>query len=174
MTKTTTNTQPLPIHTPQKTFITAYGPKLKQQIFFEGQGRTKQSFKDECDINTIMAQYVKTGVLPSAYDPNSGQFLDATGYEYQAAMELVASANSMFHNLPSAVRSRFENDPAKFLNFVENPDNASALAAMGVRREQPPNEGGSITPAPGAAPAPNQQAPEASGTVSDKAQTAKP
>ncbi|WNK13808.1 MAG: internal scaffolding protein [Microvirus sp.] len=110
------------------------GSLRKIRITFNGPGRTLQQFKSESDINTIMGQYLRTGVLPPNYDPNSGQYIDATGFEYQAAMELVASANSMFHNLPSALRARFDNDPSKFLNYVENPDNAAGLAAMGLKR----------------------------------------
>ncbi|WNK13103.1 MAG: internal scaffolding protein [Microvirus sp.] len=109
------------------------GSLRKVTLTFNGAGRTLQQFKAESDINTIMGQYMRTGVLPTLNDPNTGRYIDATGYEYQAAMELVASANSMFHNLPSALRARFKNDPAEFLEFAENPDNASKLAELGVK-----------------------------------------
>jgi len=112
-------------------FISAYSPKLKISISFPAQGRTKQSFKNECDINTIMAKYQATGQLPQLNLGNP-QYEDTTGYDFQAAAELVASAKSMFHELPSSVRQRFENSPAQFLNFTSNPNNRQELAEMGL------------------------------------------
>lgn len=141
----------------------AHNPR-KIQITFIGAGRTKQQFKDESDINTIMGQYMRTGVMPSLADPNTGQYIDATGFEYQAAMEMVASANSMFHNLPSGLRARFGNNPAQFLDFADNPDNSAELAKLGVKRAsdsearrgdaQTQNQGGSLTPDVKNAPSP--------------------
>jgi len=39
-------------------FVTAYGPKARlRHVTPPGVGRTKQSFKDECDINNIMKRF---------------------------------------------------------------------------------------------------------------------
>lgn len=112
-------------------FISAYSPKLKVTISFPAQGRTKQSFKAECDINTIMAKYQSTGQMPQLNLGNP-QYEDTTGYDFQEAAQLVASAKSQFNELPSSLRNRFENDPAKFLNFTSNPNNRVELAQMGL------------------------------------------
>jgi phage internal scaffolding protein len=55
-----------------------------------------------------------------------------TGYDYQDAMNTVAAANSMFEGLPSAIRNQFDNDPAKFINFVDDEANADKLVEMGL------------------------------------------
>lgn len=125
-------------------FRTPYGPKLKQSITFQGPGKTKQSFKDECDINTIMARYQVSGLIDH-FNPSQPQYLDCTGADYQLAMQTVASAMSMFQELPSSVRSRFENDPAKFLDFAQNPENLPEMAEMGLARPDYKKEGGSTT-----------------------------
>lgn len=135
--KTTT---PLPISPNPKTFISAYGPKLKVSISFPaGTGRTKQSFKDECDINIIMAQYLKTGVVDFV-NRHQARYGDVTGLEYQEAMQIVAESKTMFEELPSKIRQRFENDPAQFLDFVSDPSNASEAHSLGLLRPdyQPP------------------------------------
>ena len=124
-------------------FITAYGKKQHRSVFqisFSGPGRTKQAFKDECDINKIMARYQQTGIDEFAHR-HKGQFSDVTGYDFQEAMQTVASAQSLFHELPSSIRTRFENDPGKFLDFVHDPDNASEMHEMGLMRPdyQPPS-----------------------------------
>lgn len=140
-------------------FIRQYGPKVKVRIFFSKQGRTKQSFKDECDINTIMARYQQTGQLPDLLTKNNGQYLDVTGYDYQEAMQLVAGAHSLFAELPSHVRLRFENDPSQFLAFTSDPKNREEMARLGLlRADYKPAEPPASTPAEKPAEAPKPPA----------------
>lgn len=117
-------------------FVSAYSKKQRLQIFFPAQGRTKQSFKNECDINTIMARYQHTGILPDMLQTKQGQYLDVTGIDYQEAMQVVAGANSLFEELPSSIRSRFENDPAQFLEFTSNENNRQEMAEMGLLKPE--------------------------------------
>lgn len=129
-------------------FLTAYGPKIKTSITFPpDEGRTKQSFKDECDINLIMARYAKTGVIEFA-EKHEPQYGDCTGIEFQAGMLLIARAQEMFDDLPSQIRSRFDNNPSEFLDFVQNPENRAECAKMGLLKEQPVTGGGTSSPPP--------------------------
>ena len=103
--------------------ISAYGPKMKVSLTFPAdEGRTKQSFKDECDINNIMARFQKTGVLAFA-NKFEARYGDVTGVDFGEAMRVVADARSMFAEMPARLRDRFANDPARFLEFVQNPAN---------------------------------------------------
>lgn len=113
------------------TYRTAYGPKSKVSLSFPAQGRTKQSFKDECDINVIMGRYMKTGVL-NFVNRFAPQYSDVSGIDYQEAMFTVAQARSMFQQLPAQIRDQFRNDPAQFLDFVHDPANAAEMAQMGL------------------------------------------
>lgn len=114
-------------------FVTAYGEKRKVSIIFPDKGRTKQAFKAECDINQIMAKFQKTGLIEhgNAHGANYG---DATSLDFREAMNLVIDAQDMFNDLPSSTRKRFSNDPAEFLDFVQNPDNAEELRKMGLMK----------------------------------------
>lgn len=146
------------------TFRTAYGPKLKVQHHTPpNTGRTKQSFKDECDINKIMSRFEKTGVLDFAtrYEP---RYADVTGVSFSAAMDVVAQANSMFHAMPARVRDRFQNDPGKFFDFVQNPNNREEAEALGLLKDKSQQErekaldaqlkqAGAPAPTPASAPA---------------------
>ena len=38
----------------------------------------------------------------------------------------------MFEELPSQIRKKFNNDPAQFLDFVQNENNKDALYEMGL------------------------------------------
>lgn len=93
---------------------------------------TRQEFKDECDINTIMARYQHTGELPHI-NLSTPQFLDvSSSLQFQDSMNYVAEAQSMFAELPSTIRDRFRNDPGLFLEFCSNEVNRKELAHMGL------------------------------------------
>nr|QJB18962.1 MAG: internal scaffolding protein [Microvirus sp.] len=113
-------------------FQSAYSPKIKTSITFPQNSKyTKQSFKDECDINTIMAQYQRTGEMPNI-NQQSPQYLDATGYDFREQMEFVRGAKELFEQLPSNLRNRFQNDPARFLDFTSDPINRVEAARLGL------------------------------------------
>jgi len=97
-------------------------------------GRTKQSFKDECDINVILRRFLKTGQLDLAnrLEPRYG---DCTGIEFQNAVNTVAAAKSLFAELPAQLRARFENEPAKFLDFVQDDRNEDEARKLGLLKE---------------------------------------
>ncbi|WNK13649.1 MAG: internal scaffolding protein [Microvirus sp.] len=92
---------------------------------------TKQEFKNECDINILMARYQVTGELTNLNE-RAPQYLDATGFDYQTSMEFIAGAKSLFHELPSDLRFRFGNDPAAFLDFTSKDSNREEMAALGL------------------------------------------
>lgn len=122
--------------------LSAYSPKKRVQVQFEGKGRTKQSFKDECDINNIIARFLRTGVMDFT-QKNEPRYSDVTGIEFDQAMRVVAHARTMFEELPAKIRAEFENDPAAFLDFVQDPANREACEELGLmRRAEPPPVGG--------------------------------
>ncbi|AXH73030.1 MAG: internal scaffolding protein [Microviridae sp.] len=99
--------------------------------------RTKQSFKDECDINKIMAQFQTSGVLEftTRHEPQYG---DVTGLDFVQAMNTVATARDMFQAMPAHLRERFANNPANFLDFVQDPENRLEAERLGlVQKKQP-------------------------------------
>lgn len=103
-----------------------------------GKSRTRQSERDNANINTIMRKYEKTGVLPMA--TREGFFADVTEMgDYQTAMENVRAAQEQFMQMPAPLRTQFDNDPAKFLDFCCNPENRDEMVEMGLL-EKPPVE----------------------------------
>jgi len=105
-------------------------PRVRHAITFPSQGRTKQEFAAECDINNIMSRYLKTGIIDHVRD-SAPQFLDASPLEFQEAMQIVAQAETLFEELPSSIRERFENDATKLLEFVHDPANIAESVTMG-------------------------------------------
>lgn len=125
---------------------------------FSKPSRTKQSSKTECDINTILAKYKKTGILPHV-NGKPGVYVDVPeNVDFQACQNFIIEANALFMQLPAALRKRFGNDPAEFLAFADDPANAEEMIQLGlaVRREPPPKaepDAPETAPAPEAAPA---------------------
>lgn len=109
---------------------------LRIQHTFPGDSRTKQSFKEECDINYIMRRYTKNGILPSMIrtDGKYGDYSSAP--DFMEAQNIIAHANEQFSALSSAQRERFGNDPAKFLEFANNANNADEMAKLGLLRKE--------------------------------------
>jgi phage internal scaffolding protein len=94
--------------------------------------RVIQSAKDECDINNILKKYQKTGLIKHVNDRRP-QYVDLPGpVDFQESLNIVKSAMELFESLPSSIRSRFENDPVQYLDFVQNPDNAEELYSLGI------------------------------------------
>jgi phage internal scaffolding protein len=113
-------------------FRTGYSPHMAVQFQTSGLSRTKQSFKNECDVNNILKNYNKTGILPEG---NPGEYRELDGSDYQDYMNTIAGAQSHFNDLPSAIRKRFENDPSKFLSFVHDDKNIAEAQNLGLLRD---------------------------------------
>jgi len=91
----------------------------------------QQQFKEECDINTIMAKFAVTGLLPD--QPLSPRYGDFTGInDYHTALNQVIAAEDEFMTLPAHIRARFENDPAQLINFLENEENKEEAVKLGL------------------------------------------
>lgn len=114
-------------------------PTVDVSITFPPNSRwTQQCFKDEADINTIMARYQSTGEMP-VLNEQPPQYLDASGFDFQAMQDQVVEAKALFGQLPSILRNRFSNDPALFLDYVRDPDNYPEMRKLGLLR--PDSEG---------------------------------
>lgn len=114
-----------------------------------GQGRTHQSEAAAADINNILRNWRKTGTFSSykAGTPWYGDFTNAT--DYLDATLKIGQAKEAFFKLPSAVRSACDNNPATFLQKINDTDSLAALEALGLPVEHP-----STPPTPSAPPPP--------------------
>jgi phage internal scaffolding protein len=105
------------------------------KLVFTGPSRTKQSFRDECDINNILRQFNVTGQLPlGSVQPQYGDFSGIT--DYQSALNAVMAAQDSFLALPAKVRARFDNDPAYFVEFASNEANKDEMRALGLLSQE--------------------------------------
>lgn len=116
-------------------------PTVDVSLSFANDSRwTKQCFKDEADVNTIMARYLSTGELPVVSD-RIPQYLDVTGLDYQEMQNQVVQANHLFAELPSVLRNRFQNDPGLFIEYCQDESNHDEMRKLGLLRLQESDRG---------------------------------
>ena len=90
-------------------------------------GRTKQAFKDSTDVNRLLAKHAKAGTL-SHLEQHGGHYGDFSGFDFQDAQNKLAQADEIFLRLPAEVRREFDQDPAKFFHYVNDPHKSADLA----------------------------------------------
>lgn len=113
---------------------------------------TRQEFADECDINNLMAQYEKSGVI-SHVNRTPAQYLDLSETpDLQTAINMIRDAETAFMTLPAKTRAEFENNPVEFIKFAENPENLEKMRewklAPPAPTEPPPQKVEVINPEP--------------------------
>lgn len=108
----------------------------KPGITFDQPSQTLQSFKDDADINCIIARFENTGVLvdptvPVSRTPQFGDYSEMPSY--QEAQNVIVAANNAFNDLSAKIRERFGNDPAAYFDFVQSLKEGSEDYAEAIR-----------------------------------------
>lgn len=82
-------------------------------------GMTKQSFKDDTDVNRLLQKMQKTNSLRHV-----DEFPESVYREFDGEMDLLTAdarmkkANRIFERLPSEVRREFDNNPLRFVTYA--------------------------------------------------------
>jgi len=106
-----------------------------QQAIIDGEEiRVEQSHKDEVNINNIVKRAGGMELIAKVNALKQFEFDDVTGNDFQESMNAIIKARDTFEQVPSEIRKQFDNDPAKFMDFVHNPENAQALIDMGLSK----------------------------------------
>ncbi|WNK14860.1 MAG: internal scaffolding protein [Microvirus sp.] len=92
---------------------------------------TLQSDAEDADINTLIKRFRLTGEIPvverTPLDLNLPE-----GFDFKMAMDIVNEGTRAFMELPADSRDRFNNDPAKFVDFALKPDNLDDMIKLGM------------------------------------------
>lgn len=104
---------------------------------FNDPSLTRQEFKEECDLGMIIKRFSATPegleALQKAQAFVQDRFSDVSDIpDFRTALDLVKRADEAFLRLPPKVRTRFDNDPAAFLDFVDDPKNVNEMVELGL------------------------------------------
>lgn len=99
---------------------------------------TRQEFADECDINSIMARYEKTGVI-SHVTPRQPMYVDYTAIPADLAgtLAMLQLGEEAFMTLPASVRKEFDNNAINFVDFASDPKNLDQMREWGLAPPEP-------------------------------------
>ncbi len=137
-------------------------------------GRTKQSFKNETDINQILKRAQKSGTI-SHLNKHEAHYGDFAGFDFFDAQLQLAAGRTIFDDLPVELRREFNQSPGEFFEYVNDPANVDrlgellpALAAPGQQNislkppqaDDPPEPDGEAAPEPEKPPEAAPKAPE--------------
>jgi len=142
-------------NTMSKTLHSFYTPHDRVTFSSGDQLITKQSMAAECDINNILKQFSKTGII-NHINSNAAQYIDLPdNLDFQQSLAIIKEADDAFASLPSKVREQYKNDPARFLAALTDPAERDRLIEYGVIKRPPagaapPLAGAGDTPPPAA------------------------
>lgn len=107
--------------------------------FSSSTSRAQQHMKDECDINVMVDRFARTGIPPAPPISPAVTDFDAV-FDFQSAMNVIRAGKEAFMELPAKVRTRFSNDPSRFLEFIHNDENRHEAIALGLIPKSAPSE----------------------------------
>ncbi len=92
-------------------------------------GRTKQSYKDSCDINKLLEKGAKTGSLShlQRYGAKYGDFADI---DWENIPLQLAEGRQVFNELPAEIKREFNQNPGKFYDYVTDPQNRHRVSKL--------------------------------------------
>lgn len=98
----------------------------------ERKSKTQQQFKDECNINNIINKFKQTGMVThgNTKTPIYGDFSDHN--DYHASLIKIQEAKEQFMELPAKIRHRFQNNPQKLIEFINNASNKAEAIELGI------------------------------------------
>lgn len=105
--------------------------RVKGSTIDTGLGLTEQAHKKVTDMNYILRDYAKTGLMKHV-KKHQGTYDDISLTDFQDAMFKVTTAQNMFNDLPASLKKRFGNDPGEFLTFVQDKNNVDEMHRLGL------------------------------------------
>jgi len=94
---------------------------------------TRSEFAEECDINTIIQRFgIGENPIEAQKWVTDVDIAEAPN-DYQSVMNQLNAARDQFMSLPAKVRSQFDNDPARFVEFVSDTEkNGAEMVRLGL------------------------------------------
>lgn len=96
----------------------------------QGDSLTQQHMSESTDINNMVKRYTQGGQIN--LNKRQPTFGIASAADFHTMQNAVADVRTQFNNLPSRLRSKFQNDPHMLLRWLENPANHDQAVKLGL------------------------------------------
>lgn len=117
-----------------------YRKTARVQKVFKKPSLTKQSFKEECDLNLLVKRFRDNNadIFDQFSKYSAGEYGDFSQIvDYRTALDQVKQANESFAQLPAKVRQFFNNSAEYFLDFCQDSNNIDTLKELGLAHKSP-------------------------------------
>lgn len=118
-------------------FFTKYSPPPSPGLVCDDKSLTRQDCAKECDINYIVSRAGAGLAQPLTCPEPVYQDLSEVPDNLQDALNIQIDAQRRFDAMPSRVRERFANDPARLIAFLRDKANRDEAVKLGLIPEPP-------------------------------------
>lgn len=99
-----------------------------------GASRTQKQFKDQCNVNNIIAKFKKHGTITHVRNAQNGVYADLSELpSLQEAHSTINAAVAAFEAVPAEIRKRFAHDPQNFIDFLADSSNDEEAIKLGLK-----------------------------------------
>lgn len=99
--------------------------------FTDSPSLTEQTHKDQVKIQNIVKKHGAQAMCQHV-EAFGGTYQNlASMPEFHDAQNIISEASSMFETIPARIRLQFNNDPATFLGFIQDPKNVEDIKNLG-------------------------------------------
>lgn len=120
-------------------FLKAHAPSRRVSISFtDSVQKAAQEFKEDVNINSIVAKFKKSGLLGDPERLKMARYGDLTQVpDYAEMMNRVIAAREAFLSLPPELRAKYDNDPGKLIKGLQSKEGQELAVKLGlaVKRE---------------------------------------
>lgn len=102
--------------------------------YFDDASLTNQQFTDDVNINIMVRRFGITdgSIPPGAFDPNLfGDFTEAP-QDLTEVFQRMRAAEDLFMQLPADIRTKFGNNAAALLSYLNDPANEKEALELGL------------------------------------------
>ena len=92
-------------------------------------GRTKQSYKDSCDINKLLEKHQSVEAL-SHLEKHGAMYGDFAALDWDNLPLQLAEGRQVFSELPAEIKREFNQDAGAFFAYVTDPENKERLPEL--------------------------------------------
>lgn len=121
-----------------------YNPAPQVGLFCPEETMTQQQFLHDTDINNILAKFLRTGLMDNI---GQGTYEDVSeSADYRQSIHIIQEADAQFLTLPAKTRKEFDNDPAKFMDFIHTTQDQNRLVDLDLIPKPNPIQNPKIEP----------------------------
>ncbi len=96
-----------------------------------GDTMVREAFRDECDVNKIVARYALAGTMPlTVAEAAYGDVSEVS--DYKTALDLVYASKDRLSELPDAAREMYMKDPLGYWTALDATKERSDLVELGL------------------------------------------